>query len=308
MAVFYYPDSVPSSPCAAIATVGMFDGVHSGHRHIVAALKAEGEDRGLRSVVVTFDRHPRSVLGRAGDGFGLLCTLDERLQILQRLGDIDIVVLPFTEQFARLSACRFLSQVLCEGLNAKALLLGYDNQFGSRTDNDFDQLPAVADAMGVVLLHDSPVMVDGAAVSSTRVRKALAAGNVRLASVLLGYDYRLTGTVEQGRHVGSRLGIPTANISPDEQRMIPQEGVYAVRVEIDDKEWRGVSNVGTSPTFGVTKSLIETHIIGFDGDLYGSRLSIDFVERLRDTRHFDSVEALRQAMLGDIEKAKGVLG
>lgn len=308
MAVFCYPDTMPQNDKPAIATVGMFDGVHAGHRHIVSRLLGEAKERGLRPMVVTFDRHPRCVLGRAGDGFGLLCTLDERLQRLQSLGDIDIVLLPFTEQFSRLSACQFLTEVLCQRFNVKALLLGYDNQFGSRSNSDFDRLPDVAESLGVELLHDNPVLIEGVAVSSTRVRKALGAGDVRLASCLLGYDYSLAGVVEEGRHVGSQLGIPTANISLEGQcRMAPMDGVYAVRANLEGRQWQAVANVGTSPTFGVDKPLIEVHIIGYSGVLYGVRLSVEFVERLRDTQHFDSVDDLRCAMLSDIEKAKKLL-
>lgn len=306
MAVFSLTDAYVHDVAASSATVGMFDGVHEGHRHLVRQLIGIAASAGERPVVVTFDRHPREVLGQTNGGFGLLCDTGERLRRLQQLGDIDIAVLPFSREMASLSACRFLSQLLVPRLHVRHLLLGYDNQFGSRAANDFDRLPLVAAQHGVEILHDEPLLVDGLPVSSTRVRHAVAEGDMMLAERLLGVPFVLGGRVVEGRHEGSRISFPTANVATDDDAIMkPAEGVYAVDVSIggDVKVWHGIANMGQAPTYGIEKSLLEVHIFDFDADIYGARLDVAFRKRLRSIRAFDTPSGLQRQIECDKAEA-----
>lgn len=270
-------------------TVGMFDGVHTGHRHLLHLLQSEASRRGLRPLVVTFDRHPRQALGGQME---LLMHHDYRLRTLESLG-FDVVVIRFDAPMATLSACEFTRKYLHKQLGMKLLVLGYDNRFGSRQKDDFDQLPALAQELGFDIVQDEAVSVEGLTVSSTKVRQALIEGQVKLAQKLLGEEYTLTGNVVPGRHVGHTLGFPTANVQIEAQ-LLPMEGAYAIRARIEGQPdtLHGMVNIGPQPTFGSENKTVEVHLFTPCGDLYGRRLSISFVARLRDIRRFDSPEAL----------------
>lgn len=273
-------------------TVGMFDGVHVGHRHMVRHLAARAVERGLKPVVVTFRNHPRSVL-KAGEGVSLLTTFEERMELLESNGVEKVVTMDFDSETARLSACEFASQVLVEKLNMKLLLLGYDNKFGSRANDDFGMLPALGATTGFEIIHDEPVLVDGVDVSSTKIRKALADGNIEKANRMLGIPYRLCGEVVHGRHVGTALGFPTANVDvAGAGKVLPAEGVYALRALVGGDSFAAVGNLGGQPTFGQETPTLEVNLVGFDGDLYGRVLAVDFLSRLRDIRRFGSCDEL----------------
>jgi riboflavin kinase/FMN adenylyltransferase len=310
-------------PDATVVTVGMFDGVHAGHRHILAMLAEVSARQGLRPVVVTFDCHPRQVLGGESAASFRVNTNEERTRLLAECGVEEVAVVHFDEATARLSACEFFEQVLVGRLHAQALVLGYDNQFGSRSRNDFDRLPELARSVGVEVYVDTPLKVDGVEVSSTQVRRALWQGDVRNAARLLGYPYRLWGTVVKGRQVGRTLGFPTANVCLDDRsKVVPAPGVYAVRVlgiensklEIEScctlecqRRLDGMANFGAQPTFGLEKTVFEVNIFDYDGDLYGSVLTVEFVERIRDVRRFEGVEQLVRQLEEDRRTAKDKL-
>lgn len=304
MAVFSLSDAYEYDVAATAATVGMFDGVHEGHRSLVRQLVGIAQSADVRPLVVTFDRHPRQVLGKIDNSFGLLCDSAERIRRLQQLGDIDIAVMPFSREMASLSACRFLVQLLVPRLHVRHLLMGYDNQFGSRTDNDFERLPLVAEQQGVVLHRDKPLLIDGKPVSSTRVRYAVCDGDMVLAERLLGCPFAVGGIVERGRHDGTRIGFPTANISLDGSGIIhPAFGVYAVEAMVEGVRWRGIANFGQAPTYGVSRPLMEVHLFGFDGSLYGQRISVALRKRLRSIALFSSPEVLRRQIERDKQDA-----
>ena len=284
-----------------IVTVGMFDGLHSGHRHLLRRLDAESAANGLEAWVVTFDRHPRQVLHPENPP-ALLSTYEERLMMLEKNGVRNVAIVRFTPTTAALSACNFTSRFLCDRLNMNMLLLGYDNMFGSRTDNDFDLLPQLAQRKGFGILHDTPVILCGVEVSSTKIRRALSEGNIRLANAMLGEPYSVGGTVVHGRHVGTGLGFPTANIQlEDNMKLLPGEGVYALRAHTGGKSYAAMANLGGQPTFHQQNPILEVHLIDFDGELYGTRLRVDFLERLRDIREFESPEELASQLALDRE-------
>lgn len=293
-------------PCAA--TIGFFDGVHRGHRYVVEQLRRLARERGWLTAVVTFDRHPRQVLH---DGWQpqLLTTLAEKEALLAATGVDRLVVLPFTGTMAALGARQFMEQVLLGQLGVRLLLTGYDNHFGHREPGQqegFAHYVAYGRAMGmeVAAAPSAPYTVEGQPLSSSLVRRLLGEGKVEEAACCLGRPYTLGGCVVHGEEVGRRLGFPTANLDPDDGRMIPRSGVYAVRV---DGFGIGVTNIGTRPTFDGHQQTIETHLFDYHGDLYGQRLTIAFMARLRSEQHFDTPEALARQMAADAQTAKKLL-
>ena len=294
-------------PYATAVTVGMFDGVHVGHRHILSMLERVSAEEGLSPVVVTFDCHPRQVLNAESAASFRVNTNEERYRLLEGCGVKEVVEIHFSKETAELSACEFFEQVLLHRLNCKALVLGYDNMFGNRRRDDFGQLPALAERCGVRVCVDTPLKVEGVEVSSTQVRKALQRGDVLHATTLLGYPYRLWGKVVKGRQVGRTLGFPTANVCLDDStKVVPAAGVYAVRVwgtEGDAQMKWGMANFGAQPTFGLEKTVFEVNIFDYDGDLYGSVLTVEFVDRIRDVCRFEGVEQLVKQLEDDRRQA-----
>lgn len=306
----YKLNNINALSCDTAVTVGMFDGVHVGHQHILQLLKAEAERAGLVPVVVTFDLHPRQVLGRGDDKFYRITTNEERYALLQQYGINGVVEVHFTPEMAALSACAFFDQVLCQKLRVKALVLGYDNVFGSKAHFDFDRLPTMAEEKGVRVVHDSAVLLGDMEVSSTQIRKALARGDVRLAAQMMRRSYQLSGQVVKGRQVGCELGYPTANVClSDNVKVMPADGVYAVRVfvEGEDASWQGMANLGAQPTFGLDKPVFEVNIFDFQGDLYGKELRVEFVDKLRDVCRFEGKEQLVAQLKADKEAAQKLL-
>ena len=307
----YKIDNISELVKGTAVTVGMFDGVHRGHQHILALLRQEATRLGLTPVVVTFDLHPRQVLGGGVGGvdvnqFYRVTTNEERYALLERFGIHHVLELHFTPEVAALSACQFFEQILLQRLHAKALVLGYDNMFGSKHHNDFDRLPSLAKSLGVSVAVDTAVRFRDIDISSTQVRKALKMGDVELAADFLGYNYRLWGLVVKGRQMGRQLGFPTANVCLDDTtKVMPADGVYAVRVQLENSsEIRmGMANFGGQPTFGLDKPVFEVNIFDFDGDLYGTTLSVEFVSRLRDVQKFGSIPELVDQLCADRDDA-----
>ena len=308
----YKIDNISELVKGTAVTVGMFDGVHRGHQHILALLRQEATRLGLTPVVVTFDLHPRQVLGGGVGGvdinqFYRVTTNEERYALLERFGIHHVLELHFTPEVAALSACQFFEQILLQRLHAKALVLGYDNMFGSKHHNDFDRLPSLAKSLGVSVAVDTAVRFRDIDISSTQVRKALKRGDVELAADFLGYYYRLWGLVVKGRQMGRQLGFPTANVCLDDTtKVMPADGVYAVRVQLENSsEIRmGMANFGGQPTFGLDKPVFEVNIFDFDGDLYGTTLSVEFVSRLRDVQKFGSIPELVDQLCADRDDAR----
>lgn len=288
-------------------TVGMFDGVHVGHRQMVEHLAAMARQRNLEPVVVTFRNHPRHVL-HPGEEMSLLTTFEERMEKLERCGVANVVALEFDKDTARLSACEFASQILAGQLGMKFLLLGYDNKFGSRDNDDFSQLPKLGQSLGFEIERDHPVMVDGIEVSSTKIRKALLSGNMEQASRMLGEPYSLKGEVAHGRHVGSGIGFPTANLNvATSGKLQPADGVYAMKATVRGNSYDAMGNLGGQPTYGLREKTLEVHLIGFEGFIYGEQLQVQFVKRLRDIRQFQNQEELIAQLRKDKEEVTQIM-
>lgn len=297
-------------------TVGMFDGVHLGHRHILSTLLHIAKERDLEPWVVTFDRHPQEVLQSITSGksplaiFPRLTTNEERAVLMQNHGIEHIAMLHFTPELAQLSACEFLHQVLVQQMKAQALVTGYDNMFGNKRRNDFNLLPDEAAKAGVVLCEAGIVDFIDQHISSTRIRQALLSGDVQNATAMLGTPYSLQGKVEQGFRIGRTLGFPTANVElPVMGKLIPADGVYAVRVAIDGESTfhPAMANLGGRPTFEGESRTFEIHLIQYHDNLYGHRLTVQFIARLRDIRRFPSSDALAAQLSADSVAALNIL-
>lgn len=293
-----------STCCNGTAIViGVFDGMHKGHQHLLEHLKQVSQSRGLVPLVITFQRHPSCVLGRREDEMWL-DEETERIAAIQALG-IEVDVMPFTQELASLSACEFVKQYLIDKKCMKVLLLGYDSRFGNRAKDDFDQLESFGITHGYEVLHDTPLLLNNDVVSSSRIRNLLKQGAVDEVTPLLDRLYNVKGVVLHGRHDGRKIGFPTANVDLSESRkLMPLEGVYEVRVVFQNQTWKGMANWGGQPTYGEQRKVLEVHLLGFEGDLYGQSVEVCFVRRMRDIMKFDSIESLVSQLQKDKELLK----
>jgi len=289
----------PLEPC--VATIGFFDGVHLGHHHLITNVVDEARARELKSLVITFDRHPREVLQKDFQP-KMLTTLDDKLLLLSKTEIDTCLVMPFTRQLSELSAREFM-QWLSEKLNVKVLVTGYDNRFGHDRREGFDDYVRYGRELGIEVLQATPLVMGGINVSSSAIRRLVADGEVELAHKCLGYPYSLWSTVVHGEHVGTGLGFPTANLSMAElaDRVIPAPGVYAVKVRLEGSvEWKhAMTNIGTRPTFDGQKLSMESHIFRCSDDLYGKKMLVSFMHRLRAEQRFDSREELMEQLKKD---------
>jgi riboflavin kinase/FMN adenylyltransferase len=283
--------------------VGNFDGVHVGHAEIVRRLRAAADRRGVPAAAVTFDPHPASIV-RPGTAPVPLTTPERRAALLLALGLDAVFVQPVDARLVAISAEAFYHDVLRGRLRAVALVEGADFRFGAGRRGDVGLLAKLAAADGLTLEVVAAVVVGDAAVSSSRVRALVAAGDVAAAERLLTAAYRVSGTVVHGAHRGAALGFPTANLAGI-ATLLPAPGVYAARAAVagGGDAFPAAVHVGPNATFGETAVSVEAHLVGFSGDLYGRRLDVDFLERVRDTRHFDSIDELVARMRADVDRA-----
>jgi riboflavin kinase/FMN adenylyltransferase len=286
---------------AAIA-VGNFDGVHAGHRFLFKLLRKQADAIGGPAVVVTFEPHPLKLL-RPSAFMPVLTPAADRVALIQQCAIDRVWLLHTTEDLLRLSAQEFFEEVLQKRLQARALVEGTSFHFGRDRAGDVRLLAELCRDANIVLSVVPPFELAGRPVSSSRVRAALESGDVRAAAQLLERPYRLRGTVARGAQRGRGLGFPTANLV-DTQSLVPAEGVYAVRVPLDEKTWPGAANIGPNPTFGDLARKVEVHLIGFDGDLLGQSLEMDFIERLRGVQTFTSVNELAEQIQRDVDAAR----
>ena len=288
-------------PC--VATIGFFDGVHLGHRHLIEAVRKEAEQQGLESTVVTFDRHPRQVVSTAFHPC-LLSTQEAKLLLLDKPGINNCVVLPFPQEMASLSAREFMQTILADRLLTKVLFTGYDHRFGHNRSEGFADYERYGREMGMEVRLGDPFVLEGVRVSSSVVRSLLSEGEVGLASRCLGYHYTLRGHVVDGEHIGTTIGFPTANLEVDDaNKLLPADGVYAVKVSIPCVSYIGPAmlNIGTRPTFNGKRRTIEAHIFNFSENIYGRSIDVAFLAKIRGERKFNSASALAEQLKKDKE-------
>ena len=285
-----------------VVTIGTFDGVHLGHREVIAELRRITRDTGGESVVFSFFPHPRMVVTPEEDTIRLLSTQAEKSALLEELGLDHLVVYPFTKEFAALTYTDFVKDILVSKMHIHKLVTGYDHKFGHGREGDFHALNRLGELYGFEVEQLNPLLVENMAVSSTKIRKALEDGDVGKANHFLGYAYLLKGKVVEGRRLGRELGFPTANILPDDlHKLVPNDGVYAVDVNVDGVRYQGMLNVGTRPTVNsnVDHRSIEAHIFDFSGRIYDQPISVSFVDRIRDEVKFESLEKLIEQLVKD---------
>ena len=284
-----------------IATIGIFDGVHIGHKKILQSIVNESIKCNGESVVITFWPHPRIVL--ANDrSLKLLNTIDEKIALIKDAGIDHLIIIPFTNEFAETSAESFSKNILADKIGTKLLFIGYDHRFGRNKEGSFEYLKENAHRYGFEVREISRQDVDNLAVSSTRIRESIEVGQIEVANELLGHSYEIHGTVIKGRQLGRTIGFPTANIELDEiNKMLPKIGVYAVKISIDDSCYFGMLNIGVKPTFNDNNLSIEVNIFDFDKDIYHKKIGISFEKRIRNEQKFASVEELKQQLIYDKE-------
>lgn len=302
MSIFWGLEHFTPPEGGVAVTLGTFDGVHLGHQALLRRLKEAGQEHGLNTVAVTFDRHPLDTVS-PGHTPPLLNTSRERVDRLAAYKPGRVLVLVFDEHFARLDARRFVRQVLVERIGVRHIVVGENFRFGWMREGVPDLLQEMGEELGFRVDVLPPVEVHGRAVSSSLIRRTLQEGDVRRAADYLGGCYRIRGTVVHGDARGRQLGYPTANLDVPAERLMPARGIYAVNGRFNGLQLRGAANIGTRPTLGGGPLALEVHLVGFDGDLYGRELEVQFLERLREERRFESVEALVEQIQEDVHRS-----
>ncbi len=284
-----------------VVTVGTFDGVHKGHTKILNRLIQQAESLGGESVIFTLYPHPRKVLFPEEKEIFLLNTLNEKIKLLEKSGVDNLIIYPFTKEFAQLTSCDFIEKILYNELNVKQLIVGFDHHFGKDRQGNLEILKNCANPFGFDIIKVDALEYDGKKISSTRIRNSIISGDIEKANFLLSYDYFISGTVVSGKKIGRTLGFPTANIQVKEQdKLIPKRGVYAVKIEVDNKVYTGMLNIGTRPTVSSNfETNIETHIFDFSDDLYNKEIKIIFKKYIREEKKFPDKAQLQKQLSED---------
>jgi riboflavin kinase / FMN adenylyltransferase len=292
----------------AIVTIGTFDGVHLGHQAIFKKMKEAADAEGGETVVITFHPHPRLVLQIDSSNLRFINTQARKIELLEEAGIDNLVIIQFTKAFSRISSESFIREYIVDKIAPARLVIGYDHHFGKNRMGDFRRLYDLGHKLGFKVDRIAAQDVENIAVSSTKIRKALEAGDVKKANLLLGYPYSITGKVIRGNELGRTIGFPTANIQVENKfKLITNPGVYASFAEWRGKLYQGMGNIGYRPTIQPGELTIEVHIFDFDEDLYDQEITIRFIDRIRDEQKFDSITDLRQQLMHDQETALNIL-
>jgi riboflavin kinase / FMN adenylyltransferase len=299
-------ESLPPATGPAVVTVGFFDGVHLGHQAVIGRTVALARERGLPSVAVTFDRHPREVFA-PGTEPRQLTSPARKAELIAALGVDTLLVLEFTEEFSRIPRDEFAKRILVDALRARHVVVGANVTFGYRALGDVAALAELGGTLGFEAEGVPLLEVDGRTVSSTAIRQALADGDVVWPRAALGRRYSVNGRVGEGAGRGATLGWPTANLDLPPKMLLPGTGVYAGKAELASGRWTAASNVGTNPTFGVEPLHLEAFLLDFDGDIRGEEMSIEFWARVSGEERFDSIEALTEKIADDVRRTREIV-
>jgi riboflavin kinase/FMN adenylyltransferase len=292
----------------AVVTSGTFDGVHLGHQKILTRIREIARSNQGETVLITFWPHPRLVLYPNEHKLRLLSTFEEKAKLLRKFGIDHLITIPFTQEFSQMTSQEFIQKVLIDAIQTKKLVIGYDHRFGKNREGSFEYLKANSSAFGFELEEISRQDVEEIAVSSTKIRTALESGDVKVAESCLGRPYELNGLVIKGQQIGRSIGFPTANIHiPNDYKLIPRDGVYAVEVAVDGNLYKAMLNIGNRPTVDGSKKTVEANLFDFQGDLYDKQITVYFHNFLREERKFESLEALKSQLVQDQKSAKSLL-
>jgi riboflavin kinase/FMN adenylyltransferase len=295
-----------SPPAETLITIGVFDGVHLGHKFLISKLVNLAAKQHLLSGIVTFRQHPRDLLAPKNKLL-FLCSVEERVQLLKNEG-VDIVApLTFNRELAKVTARDFVS-LLQKHLKMRGLVIGPDFMLGHNREGNAEMLRALGEEMGFSVTVVAPKSIDGEVASSTVIRQALAEGNMEKVTRLLGRPFSLKGTVARGEHRGTGLGFPTVNLKVDAKMALPPDGVYATRAYIEGQEYQAMTNIGLRPTFGDNNErTIESFILNYNQDVYGKAVKIEIIQRLREEKTFASIEELKQQIAEDVKRGSAIL-
>jgi len=288
-----------------LLTIGVFDGVHLGHKYLLSQLTKQAKEQNLLSGVVTFNQHPQELLSPQTK-LPFLTNLAQRIDLIKGEGVEIIITLPFTPELAQLSARKFIN-LLKKHLRMRGLVLGHDFALGKGREGDVNSLSALGEAMDFTVKVILPIMVNGEVVSSTSVRNALTKGDMKRVLRLIGRPFSLSGCVTKGTGRGVELGFPTANLDIDPRQALPADGVYATWSHIDGQIYQSMTNIGKQPTFGGSQHTIEVYVLDYHNNLYGRKLKIDLVERLRGEKQFGTAEELKKQIAEDIKQGRTLL-
>jgi riboflavin kinase/FMN adenylyltransferase len=287
---------------APVATLGIFDGVHRGHMALLDCLVSRARETRGESVVITFSPHPRLVLEQNNLRLSFLTTMEEKKVLLKNANVDHLIIIEFTIEFSKIPACDFVKDILVEKIGTKHLIIGYDHHFGRKGEGDFNTIKKCSEELDFIVEQVQGYQTEEGAISSSLIRGALLKGKVDEANKWLGYSYSVSGIVIEGRKIGRTIGFPTANIKPDSQyKLIPGNGVYAIEVQLNDNLYPGMLSIGSNPTVNTDNRFrsIEVHILNFDKDIYGEKISVIFRKKLRDEKKFDNLEQLTAQMSRD---------
>ena len=283
-----------------VVTTGTFDGVHLGHQKIISRLKAAALENNGETVLLTFYPHPRMVLFPDDNELKLLNTQQEKIELLQKYGIDHLIIYPFTKEFSRLTSVEFVRNILVNKIKTKRLIIGYNHHFGRNREGSFEHLKEYGPLYGFEVEEIPAKDIEHIEISSTKIRKALQTGDVKVATTFLGHLYSLNGKVVEGLKLGRTIAYPTANIVvEDKYKLIPADGIYAVKIKQDNVLYGGMLSIGNNPTVVGKGRSIEVNIFDFDKDIYGQEVTIYFIERLRDEVKFNNLEELKEQLMKD---------
>jgi riboflavin kinase / FMN adenylyltransferase len=294
-----------------VVTLGIFDGVHRGHRALLDCLVLQSKEAKGESVVITFSPHPRLVLDQNPANLSFLTTMEEKKILLKKANIDHLIIIEFTNQFSKITACDFINEVLVKKIGTRHLIIGFNHHFGQSGAGDFNTIRKCAESLDFRVEQVQGLHTEEGAISSSAIREALLKGRVEEAASWLGYSYSISGTIIEGRRIGRLLGFPTANIKPDyKYKLIPANGVYVVEVKLDGMIYPGMMSIGSNPTVNIDASLrsIEVNILNFNSNIYGRSISVVFRKRLRDEIKFDNKEQLVEQMKLDKMQVLRLLG
>ncbi|MBI4632426.1 MAG: bifunctional riboflavin kinase/FAD synthetase [Deltaproteobacteria bacterium] len=297
---------IPAGLRNAVVTIGNFDGVHLGHQRLLKRLREDARQENLKTVVITFDPHPKMILRPEVRPFYLIATLEEKIALLSDTGIDAVIIISFTREYAQKTAEEFVRQALWDGLHIHKIVIGHDYTFGKDKEGNEAFLASFGKKLGFGVDVINAVGVGDTVISSTAIREAILGGNVKKAAALLGRPYNISGPVVHGKHRGTGLGFPTANIRP-EKVLIPAGGIYAVIACVRGKRYPGVANIGINPTFDNGALSVEVHLLDFRENIYGEKLDILFIDRIRDEIKFPGPSELALQIAQDIEQAREIL-
>lgn len=291
-----------------VVTSGTFDGVHLGHQKILSRISELAKKENGETVLITFWPHPRLVLYPNEHNLRLLSTFEEKAKLLEQFGIDHLVSIPFTKEFSQLSSEQFIKTVLVDKLKTKKLVIGYDHRFGKNREGGFEYLQKNCSQFGFELEEISRKDVDDIGVSSTKIRNALELGDVASATRYLGRKYELNGLVIKGEQIGRSIGFPTANVHiPNDYKLIPKDGVYAIDVKVDGQMHQAMMNIGVRPTVNGSKKTVEAHLFDFDGNLYDKQVTLYLKEYLREEKKFANLDELKAQLRIDQAEARTIL-